>query len=113
MTIQQFILFNANLEISIVIGIINYLFLICVDWSFEYDKTTGNKNLMCWYYQWLLTLPIWIAKPLGMCLYCFGFYTNFIIFVIVKYNFVNIDWLFFIISYLITFFILKKHENKN
>ena len=94
------------LVISATLGFINYGIIKVIDFCFN------DGNIFDWYYRWLLTIPKKIAKPLGLCLKCMGFWVNLIIFVVIKYRIFDIPLYYFIVSYLIIFAILTIDENK-
>jgi hypothetical protein len=62
----------------------------CLAWFFIFCQKRGN--IFEWYGNLLVKLPVFLAKPLGECVYCFATWLNF--FVCVHFDLVWISVLF-------------------
>ena len=68
---------------AILIGLFAYVFCnILTDTGMIFGK----------YYQWLQKLPEWLAKPLGMCEYCFAGQIALWYYLIVHFATYNFAW---------------------
>lgn len=80
---MEFSLFITNLIISITVGYICYCLVLFIDF------TMNDGNIMDWYYaiikNYVYPKHPKIAKVLGMCPICFGFWVTLFIFMWLDY----------------------------
>jgi hypothetical protein len=100
---MEIILFN--IFITTLISFISSFYISFIDFCFN------EGNIFDWYYKFLLKLEDKypkLAKPLGLCPICFGFWFNLIFFCIVNILLFKISFIYIILSIGINSFINMK-----